>query len=143
MRRFPRSRRHPHFNTETLAAELGEGYRHFEVLGGRRRPAPDTVNDGWEVEAFRGYADWMATPPFGRGIADLAAFAAEQPTAVMCAEAPWWRCHRRLVADAAVLLHGAEVLHLMPDGRLTPHAPTDGVRRDGDELVYDDAALPL
>ena len=142
VRRFPRSRRHPHFNTEALAETLGEGYRWFEDLGGRRRPHPDTANAGWEVEAFRGYADWMATPSFAEALARLADLAAERPTAVMCAEAPWWRCHRRLVSDA-LLVRGWRVGHIGPDGRLTEHELTPFAEVDGDRLTYPAPQLRL
>ena len=141
VRRFPRSRRHPHFATECLA-EAVPAYRHLEVLGGRRRPAPGTANDGWEVEAFRGYADWMATPAFAAGMAELAAFAAAQPTAVVCAEAPWWRCHRRLVSDA-LLVRGWLVVHIGPDGRPTEHELTPFARVDGERLTYPAPQLRL
>ena len=141
MRRFPRSRRHPHVNTEVLAAAL-PGYRHFEDLGGRRRPVPGTPNDGWEVEAFRGYADWMTTPAFAAALARLEDHAREQPTAVMCAEAPWWRCHRRLVSDALVV-RGWAVCHIGPDGRLTEHALTPFARAEGDRLTYPAPQLRL
>lgn len=135
MRRFPRSRRHPHFNTEALAAALGDRYRHFEDLGGRRRPVPGTVNDGWEVEAFRGYADWIASPAFGAALEALEAFAGERPTAFMCAEAPWWRCHRRLVSDA-LLVRGWAVGHILPGGRLAEHELTAFAVADGERLTY-------
>jgi uncharacterized protein (DUF488 family) len=134
VRRFPRSRRHPHFNTETLATELAR-YEHLPELGGRRRPVPGTVNDGWEVEAFRGYADHMATAEFARGIERLQALATEVPTAVMCAEAPWWRCHRRLVCDA-LLVRGWDVRHILPDGRLAAHELTPFAVVDGTQITY-------
>jgi uncharacterized protein (DUF488 family) len=134
VRRFPRSRRHPHFNTEVLADEL-ERYEHLPELGGRRRPVRDTVNDGWEVEAFRGYADHMATAEFARGMERLEALAAEVPTAAMCAEAPWWRCHRRLVCDA-LLVRGWDVRHILPDGRLAAHELTPFAVVDGTRITY-------
>ncbi len=144
VRRFPGSRRHPHLSREAVAQWLpgaGVAYRWEERLGGRRPLSPDSPDVALRNAAFRGYAGWMRTDAFRAALDEV--LAEPRRTAVMCSESVWWRCHRRLVADAAVLLHGAEVLHVMPDGRLTPHAPTDGVRRDGDELVYDDGTLPL
>ena len=102
---------------------------------------PDSPDVALRNAAFRGYAAWMRTDDFRAALQTV--LGEERRTAVMCSESVWWRCHRRMVADAAALLHDAEVLHLMPDGRLTPHPPTDGVRRDGDALVYDAGTLPL
>jgi uncharacterized protein (DUF488 family) len=134
VRRWPRSRRHPQFDDDALAVELplrSLGYEHLPGLGGRRRPLPESPNDGWENEAFRGYADHMASDEFARALARLEELCAARPTAAMCAEAPWWRCHRRLVADALVA-RGWEVRHVMPDGRLAPHElPPFAVVRDG------------
>jgi uncharacterized protein (DUF488 family) len=141
VRRFPRSRRHPHFNAEVLASEV-PGYAQFPELGGRRRPVADSVNDGWEVEAFRAYADHMASGEFLSGLARLEELAASTPTAVMCAEAPWWRCHRRLVADA-LLVRGWEVCHIAPDGRLVAHELPDFAVVDGAEIRYPAPQLRL
>jgi uncharacterized protein (DUF488 family) len=131
----PYSRRHPQFNRESLAGELGErgiDYRHLPALGGRRRPRPDSPNGGWEEEAFRGYADYALTGEFAAGLAELCALALERPTAIMCAEALWWRCHRRLIADRLIAV-GWSVCHITPDGRLTEHelAPFAVVEPDG------------
>ena len=126
VRRYPGSRRLPHVRADALTALLvGAGIDrvHLEALGGRRRPVSGSVNDGWEHESFRGYADWMAGAEFAAALARLEALAAGARTAVLCAEALWWRCHRRLVADALVA-RGHAVEHLAPDGRLTPHALT-------------------
>ena len=141
MRRFPRSRRHPHFNTEVLAGAL-PGYAHLPELGGRRRPVQGTPNDGWEVEAFRGYADHMASAEFARGLERLEELARARLVAVMCAEAPWWRCHRRLVSDA-LLVRGWEVEHLAPDGRRTAHVLPDFAVADGTRLTYPSPQLRL
>jgi hypothetical protein len=106
VRAFPSSRRHPQFNGPALAEYLrgaGIGYRHLPGLGGRRSPVPVSPNGGWHETAFQGYADHMATPEFQRALADLEAPSRETPTAIMCAEAVWWRCHRRLIADALVV----------------------------------------
>ena len=89
------------------------------------------------VPAFRGYADHMASAEFGTALTGVLADAAERPTTVMCAESVWWRCHRRLLADATVLLRREPVLHLFHDGRLAPHPPMEEARVEGDHLVYD------
>jgi uncharacterized protein (DUF488 family) len=141
VRRFPRSRRHPHFNTEVLAASLPR-YEWFEELGGRRRVVEGSPNDGWEVAAFQGYADHMATPEFAAGMERLEALAGSVPTAVMCAEAPWWRCHRRLVSDA-LLVRGWDVRHILPDGGLGSHELTEFAVVEGERLVYPAAQLRL
>jgi uncharacterized protein (DUF488 family) len=145
VRTAPGSRRHPHVRREAMAgwlAEGGIGYRWEPELGGFRRPDPASVNHALRHPAFRGYADHMRTPRFWSALDRLLAEAEGRPTAVLCSETLWWRCHRRLLADAAVLVRGAEVLHLDHRGRQEPHRPTDGVRRDGDLLVYDLGATP-
>ncbi len=114
MRTVPRSRRHPQFAGDALARSLAGGgidYVHEAALGGFRRPRPDSPNDGWEHPAFRGYADHMASEEFAAALDRLQSLAAERPTTVMCAEAQWWRCHRRLIADA-MSVRGWRVLHL-------------------------------
>jgi uncharacterized protein (DUF488 family) len=145
VRAHPGSRRHPHVAREAMAgwlARAGVAYRWEPELGGRRRPAPGSVNHALRDPAFRGYADHMRTPAFWSALDRLLAEAAAAPTVAMCSETLWWRCHRRLLADAAVLVHGAEVLHLDHRGRLEPHRPTDGVRRGGDLLAYDLGSTP-
>jgi uncharacterized protein (DUF488 family) len=145
VRTAPGSRRHPHVRREAMAGWLGEAgiaYRWEPELGGFRRPEPRSVNHALRHPAFRGYADHMRTPPFWSALDRLLAEAASAPTTAMCSETLWWRCHRRLLADAAVLVRGAEVLHLDHRGRLERHRPTDGVRRDGDLLAYDLGATP-
>lgn len=114
VRTAPGSRRHPQFGRAALEEGLGAagiGYRHEPGLGGFRRPRPHSPNTGWEVGAFRGYADHMASQEFAEALARLEAHAGERPTTIMCAEAQWWRCHRRLIADA-LLVRGWRVLHL-------------------------------
>lgn len=126
VRAYPRSRRVPQFNSEALEQSLpsfGIDYLHMRELGGRRRPRPDSVNDAWENEQFRGYADHMETAEFGEAFSRLESLARERPTAVMCAEAMWFRCHRRLISDA-LLVRGWRVLHIGSDGRLTEHELT-------------------
>jgi len=145
VRTAPGSRRHPQFRREAMAgwlAEAGVAYRWEPELGGFRRPDPDSVNQVLRHPAFRGYADYMRSPRFWAALDRLLAEAAAAPTAAMCSETLWWRCHRRLLADAAALVRGAEVLHLDHRGRLEPHRPTEGVRRDGDLLAYDLGATP-
>jgi uncharacterized protein (DUF488 family) len=140
VRTAPGSRRHPQFRREAMERWLpdaGVGYRWERELGGWRKPDPASVNHALRHPAFRGYADYMRTPPFWAALDRLLAGAAATPTAAICSETLWWRCHRRLIADAAVLVRGAEVLHLDHRGGLEPHRPTGGVRRDGDLLAYD------
>ncbi|HMA26789.1 MAG: DUF488 family protein [Solirubrobacterales bacterium] len=135
VRRYPGSRRQPHFEHSALAAVLLEAGMHYrwlgESLGGRRKPAEGSPNGGWESDQFRGYADHMASREFADGLAELERLAREQRTAVMCAEAWWVRCHRRLLADA-LSARGWRVLHLDARGRLTAHELTDfAVVEDG------------
>lgn len=140
VRTAPGSRRHPQFaraEMERWLPAAGVGYRWERALGGFRRPTPDSPNTALRHASFRGYADYMRTAEFTEALDGVLDEAARRPVTVMCAETLWWRCHRRLIADAAVLLGHIEVLHLGHDGRLTPHRPTDGVGVDGDHLVYD------
>lgn len=142
VRRFAGSRRHPQFGAEALAGSLagaGLGYRHLPQLGGRRSVQPDSPNDGWRVAAFRGYADHLRTPEFAQGRARLEAAARQQRTAIMCAEAQWWRCHRRLVADVFAFA-GWDVRHLRPGGRLVAHEPPPFAVRGADGLPIYPAA---
>ena len=114
MRSVPRSRRNPQFAQKALADALpshGIAYRHEPALGGFRRPRPESQNTGWQHEAFRGYADYTDSHEFRQALDRLQAEARTQPTSVMCAEAQWWRCHRRLIADA-LLVRGWRVEHL-------------------------------
>ena len=138
VRLIPKSRRYPHFSGEALAATLeGAGllYRHFPALGGHRRPRPDSINTAWRVEAFRGYADYMQTPAFRAAVDALLTFAAGARTAVMCAEAVWWQCHRRLLADS-LLVRGVPVLHILSRAAPKPHELSEFAREQGDEIVY-------
>lgn len=140
VRSHPGSRRHPHFARpamEDWVPAAGVGYRWEPRLGGRRRTAPDSPNLALRHPSFRGYADHMAGEEFAEALDGVLAEAATRPTAVMCAESLWWRCHRRLLADAAVLTRDAEVVHLMHDGSVRPHAVTDGARSAGHIVVYD------
>jgi uncharacterized protein (DUF488 family) len=138
IRRFPGSRKHPQFGADALRDSLASAkiaYRPLTELGGRRVPLPDSPNIGLRNSGFRGYADYMTTLDFRMGFNALLAFASEQTTAIFCAETLWWQCHRRLVADAAVLLGGFEVVHLTPATRAS-HVLTPGVERKGDILIY-------
>ena len=147
VRRFPRSRRHPHFNDEALAVSLPEAgieYVPLSALGGRRRPLPaeESPNHGWKVEGFRGYADFMLTDPFIESLKQLEDRAARMPTAIMCAEAVYWHCHRRLISDA-LLVRGWEVLHIGSGGSgdLRPHALPDFAKVEGTHITYPGATL--
>jgi uncharacterized protein (DUF488 family) len=139
VRRYPSSRRLPHFNAGALAESLpAAGIEYVEVgdaLGGRRSPRPDTSNSGWRVAGFRGYADHMSSDEFRSGLAELERLGRERRTAFMCAEGPWWRCHRQLIADT-LLARGWDVSHVMPDGRLEPHRLTPFAVVDGDSITY-------
>ncbi|BBX15327.1 hypothetical protein CRI77_15645 [Mycolicibacterium duvalii] len=141
IRRFPASRHNPDVaraSLESWAPEAGVAYRWDDRLGGRRRlPAgTETVDTWWRVAQFAAYAAYTRTEDFGCALEDLLEQAGRQRTAIMCSEAVWWRCHRRLVADVAVLARGIDVAHLMHDGRLLAHAPADGARLGADGRVY-------
>ena len=136
IRQYPRSRRYPHFNGAEL--EKVKPYRWIQDLGGRRRDR-GTRHTAWRVAAFRSYAGYMETEPFRTGLARLEELASAQRVAFFCAEALWWRCHRRLLSDALVT-RGWEVLHL-PDGERHVRSPMARVEEDG-TLVYDVAASP-
>jgi uncharacterized protein (DUF488 family) len=127
---------------ERWLPEVGLGYVWMRALGGRREPSAGSKHVALRNRAFRAYADHMETEPFLAGVDELLALAAREPSAVMCSESVWWRCHRRLLADHLVLVRGVEVSHLMHDGRLTAHLPTAGVRVEGDALVYDVGLTP-
>lgn len=152
IRTAPGSRRHPQFARAALEEWLpaaGVRYRWDKRLGGFRRPGPENPDVAWREEMFRGYAEHMRSPGFldaigavleeaGASGAAGAGAAGQATVAVMCSESVWWRCHRRLVADFAVVARGADVRHLMHDGRLEAHRPTPGIRlRDDGLLVYD------
>jgi uncharacterized protein (DUF488 family) len=137
VRRFPASRNNPDVAREALAdwlPALGIGYRWDERLGGRRRlpPGKPVADDWWTVAQFAAYAAHTRTAEFAAALDDVLAEAAGVTVAVMCSESVWWRCHRRLVADVAVLARGVPVAHLMPDGRLAPHRPSEGAELGAD-----------
>ena len=144
IRRFPGSRRHPHFASEAMAGWLppaGVDYRWDPRLGGRRHLTADErgADPWWQVEAFAAYAAHTRTDEFRDGLTDLLELCATRPgeTAVMCSESVWWRCHRRLVSDVALLLHEVPVHHLAHSGRLTAHPPAVGARVTSEGLRYD------
>jgi uncharacterized protein (DUF488 family) len=123
VRRYPGSRRHPHFSREQLAPALegvGIEYVHALELGGRRTPQPDSQNTAWRSASFRAYADHMAGAEFQIWLARLAAWATGSDTAIMCAEAVPWRCHRQIIADALVA-RDIEVVHITAPDRATSH----------------------
>jgi uncharacterized protein (DUF488 family) len=129
---MPASRRHPHFGGPTLSralAERGVAYVHEPDLGGHRKPRPDSPNTHWRVEAFRGYADHMATPEFVAGVTRLIALGAAARTACLCAEAVPWRCHRNLLSDALVA-RGHAVTHILGPGQTKAHELTPTARVD-------------
>jgi uncharacterized protein (DUF488 family) len=135
IRTVPRSRRHPQFDTDALARSLperGVAYAHLPRLGGWRRASADSPNTAWRNLSFRGYADYAMSSDFADGLAELRGMAAERRTAMMCSEALWWRCHRRLVADR-LLAAGDCVWHIGADGRVTAHklTPFATVKPDG------------
>lgn len=136
VRRFPGSRAHPHVARDALEAwlpELGASYRWEPRLGGRRSLRKDedahSPDPWWTVAAFRAYAGWTRSEAFQEALWEVLVEARAHRTTVMCSESVWWRCHRRLIADVAVLGHGIQVHHLMHDGRLRPHLPAEGARR--------------
>lgn len=137
VRTMPMSRRHPHFNKDSLEkflAASGIGSRHLGGLGGLRKPKRDSTNTAWKHPSFRGYADYMETEAFERAFRELVGFANAGPTAVMCAEAVWWRCHRQLLADA-LLVQGVPVWHIVGAGA-KPHEMSAFARiRDG-KVIY-------
>lgn len=138
IRRFPGSKHVPWTNSESLEKLLkdaGIGYLHLESLGGRRRPVEGSLNDGWRVRQFQGYADHMDSKEFNEGLARLKGKAQSRRLAMMCAEAQWWRCHRRLVADR-LLVEGYEVLHLDGRGSLDRHSLTDFAKVEDGALSY-------
>jgi uncharacterized protein (DUF488 family) len=141
----PRSR-YPHFNRSALAGSLqaaGIDYVHLgEELGGRREPRPDSPNKALDEGPFRGYADHMASDEFAAGISRLEELASGKRVAVMCAEADWTQCHRRLISDALVA-EGDRVLHLGPDGALSPHDLNQSALVEDGSITYPETQTSL
>jgi len=139
VRRSPASRKFPHFNATTMAGVLQAHnieYLPFTELGGRRRAKPDSHNNAWRSEAFRGYADFMETPEFAEGAARLMETAKELNTAIMCSEAVWWRCHRGLMSDY-FKARGWEVLHIQSATKAEPHPYTSAATIVDGKLSYE------
>src|SRR4029077_7193169 len=139
VRSLPGSKRYPQFNKESLTDSLGKTgirYEHFPELGGRRKAKPESKNTAWRNASFRGYADYMETEEFHKGVErllDLAAGAG--PTAIMCAEAGWWRCHRSLISDY-LKARGMEVMHILDANKTQPHPYTSTARIVNGKLSY-------
>lgn len=141
VRTVPRSGHNPQYGKEELSASLeaeGIQYQHLPGLGGLRRPRPDSVNQGWRNTSFRGYADYMQTPPFMNSLEALITVAADRPTAIMCAEAVPWRCHRSLVADA-LIVRGIEVVEMQSAARTSPLTLHPFAQVRGLEITYPSA----
>jgi uncharacterized protein (DUF488 family) len=142
VRSVPRSRTNPQYNDDTLPETLARfaiGYEHIAALGGlraRTRDVSANLNAFWENQSFHNYADYALSPPFRRGLARLRALGQEQRCAIMCAEAVWWRCHRRIIADY-LIAEGQTVCHIFSAGRIEPARMTQAARRRADgTLVY-------
>jgi uncharacterized protein (DUF488 family) len=138
VRVMPGSKRYPHFNREVFSESLskvGITYAHFPHLGGRRKARPDSPNTAWRNESFRGYADYMETPDFLRGMDDLQELALAKRTAIMCAEAVWWQCHRAMISDW-MKAHGIEVLHILSENKVEPHPFTSAAQIIDGRLSY-------
>jgi uncharacterized protein (DUF488 family) len=139
VRALPGSRRYPHFNQEELVPALcaeGIAYEHLRDLGGRRKPHPDSRNSAWRNAAFRGYADYMETPRFVDAMQRLTTLASGQRTAIMCAEAVWWRCHRSLISDL-LKARGWTVIHIVDAKKTQEHAFTSAARLTDGALTYE------
>ena len=140
VRRFPGSRRYPQFRQEALAASLAQAeieYQHFPELGGRRRSVRvDSPNRAWRNAAFRGYADYMMTEAFRAGVERLLELAREKRTAIMCAEAVWWRCHRGMISDY-LKAHGVKVSHIFSANKVQEHPYTSAANVVEGKLSYE------
>ena len=140
IRSYPGSKRYPHFNKENLEKSLSGHtiiYRHFPDLGGRRKAVKDSKNTAWRHEAFRGYADYMETEEFKKGIKELEALSIKYRTAYMCSEAVWWRCHRSLVSDY-LKSEGWKVIHIIAENKSQEHPYTSAAKIVDGELNYKD-----
>lgn len=139
VRSFPGSGRYPHFNKHELSSTLeaiGILYSHCAQLGGRRRPSPHSKNTAWKNPSFRAYADHMESEEFKKGIEDLLELTQEKRTAIMCAEALWWRCHRSLIADF-LKAKGVEVIHVLDSKHTEEHPYTSAARIVEGRLSYE------
>lgn len=138
IRSMPGSRKYPQFNQDDLKISLEENgikYMYIKNLGGRRKLAKDSKNTSWRNKSFQAYADYMETEDFEQGILELTTLAIEKPTAMMCSEAVWWRCHRSMVSDY-LKAKGWEVLHIMSLGKATLHPYTSPAKIMGDQVFY-------
>jgi uncharacterized protein (DUF488 family) len=138
VRSFPGSRKYPQYGKEALAATLAAhaiGYHWLPALGGRRRVSPNSPNTAWRNTSFRGYADYMASAQFAQGLVQLLERARKSRTAMMCAEAVWWRCHRSMIADA-LCVRGIEVEHILDAKHSVMHPMTSPARIVRGELSY-------
>lgn len=139
VRAFPGSKRYPQFNKDALAESLnthGIRYEHFPELGGKRKSNPHSRNTAWRNASFRGYADYMETEQFQKGIERLLDVAVEAgPSAIVCAESVWWRCHRSLISDH-LKANGVEVLHVLCANKIEPHPFTSAARIVNGKLSY-------
>jgi uncharacterized protein (DUF488 family) len=138
VRTIPRSRHNPQFNRETLPEMLkivGIAYSHLAALGGLRAARKDSVNAGWTNASFRGFADYMQTPEFERGLQELLALAGKETVAIMCAEAVPWRCHRSLIADA-LTVRKVHVFHIMSRISAPRHHITPWAKVQGKQITY-------
>ena len=138
VRRFPGSRRNPQYGAAALQVSLARcdiEYHGLPLLGGRRRPVPNSPNTVWRNTSFRGYADYMETEAFSEGLAQLLELARQASTTLMCAEAMWWRCHRALIADA-LRVRGFEVVHILDECHAVAHPWTAPARIVDGRLTY-------
>jgi uncharacterized protein (DUF488 family) len=145
VRRFPASRRHPHFERSALERALaaaGIRYAWLPALGGRRPTRPDSPHVAWRNPSFRGYADHMDGAEFRAGMEELLALAATARTTILCAEAVPWRCHRQLISDALVA-RGVDVRHVTSESDASPHRLTPFARVAGERVGYDGGQLGL
>ncbi|HTS16484.1 MAG TPA: DUF488 domain-containing protein [Verrucomicrobiae bacterium] len=144
VRTIPRSRHNPQFNRDTLSTKLRNariGYRHMKGLGGLRHPRKDSPNSGWRNAGFRGFADYMQTTEFAENIEKLIELARKKPTAIMCAEAVPWRCHRSLIADA-LTVRGIAVEHITSRTSRHVHKLTPFAHVDGPRILYPAESTP-
>ena len=141
VRSFPGSRKYPQYGKEALGATLAAhalGYHWLQALGGRRRVSPDSPNTAWRNASFRGYADYMTSCEFAQGLDQFLELASQSRTALMCAEAVWWRCHRSMIADA-LCVRGIQVVHILDANHSAVHPMTSPARIVDGHLTY----LPL
>jgi uncharacterized protein (DUF488 family) len=138
VRTIPKSRHNPQFNHDALAISLEEcgiGYRHMPGLGGLRHPRKDSINLGWQNASFRGYADYMQTAEFERNVNELIGLAEDRVTAIMCAEAVPWRCHRNLIGDA-LAARGIDVEDIFSESEKKPHHMTAFAKIENGRVTY-------